>query len=222
MRTIPSTLAALAVLLAGCKDKSENQINPTNTAPIADAGPDQTEDGDAAISLDGSGSYDPDGDQITYMWSFDTLPSGSNLASREAPFTSNHTTTASTSFTPDAVGTYIVKLTVADGSTVSAPDLVIITVSEGDLPVANAGLDKSAAEGATVTMDGTGSYDPLGRALTYSWTFAQVPTASALTGLSSADTTAPSFVPDAGGVYIAALDRPVRALAVGTWAKVQL
>jgi REJ domain/PKD domain len=205
MRTISSTVAVAAALLAGCKDKSDVGLTDINTSPIADAGPDQTVTGDAAVVIDGSGSYDPEGDQITYMWSFDTLPAGSSLASREAPFTTNHTTTAGSGFTPDAVGTYIIALSVADGSMVSSPDLVVITVTEGEVPVANAGDDVTATEGATIALNGGGSYDPLGRALTYTWTFAQVPTASTLTTLSSADSVTPSFVPDAGGVYIAAL-----------------
>ncbi|MEO7653388.1 MAG: OmpA family protein, partial [Bryobacteraceae bacterium] len=39
-----------------------------NSAPVADAGPDQIGVAPGTIRLDGSGSYDPDGDPITYEW----------------------------------------------------------------------------------------------------------------------------------------------------------
>src|SRR5690606_21463742 len=48
--------------------------SPQNVAPIADAGPDQTltdsdDDGEEEVTLDGSGSTDPDGEIVTYSWS---------------------------------------------------------------------------------------------------------------------------------------------------------
>ncbi len=45
----------------------------SNNIPVADAGPDQlvcTWDGMAEVTLDGSGSYDPDGDKLSYVWSW--------------------------------------------------------------------------------------------------------------------------------------------------------
>ncbi|MHC4661938.1 MAG: FG-GAP repeat domain-containing protein [Planctomycetota bacterium] len=45
-----------------------------NNPPVADAGPDQiinlTEGALASVMLDGSGSYDPDGDALTYLWAW--------------------------------------------------------------------------------------------------------------------------------------------------------
>jgi hypothetical protein len=45
-----------------------------NTQPVAEAGPDQNVfawiDGNAAVILDGSKSYDPDGDKLSYLWNW--------------------------------------------------------------------------------------------------------------------------------------------------------
>lgn len=56
-------------------------------------------------------------------------------------------------------------------------------------PVPNAGLDQSAAVGASVQLSGSGSLAPRGRSLTYRWRQAEGPPVS----LSGASTATPSF-----------------------------
>ena len=51
-----------------------------NTPPIADAGPDQTALIGDTVELDGSGSTDADGDELTFAWSLTLVPAGSGAA----------------------------------------------------------------------------------------------------------------------------------------------
>jgi|GEM_PF-1533643 len=136
--------------------------------PVANAGPDKTvyapAGGHATVTLDGSGSHDPEGSPLQYSWTWTigTLTYHSTAVKPTIQF---------------AVGQYAIQLIVFDGTYYSNPDTVQITVLQtgGLAPVANAGTDKtvyaSAGGYASVTLDGSGSYDPEGSSLQYSWTW---------------------------------------------------
>ncbi len=214
-RLLPvAALLTAPILLGGLCDngtKPDTAPEVVNNAPIANAGSDISQPADQAVDLDGHSSYDPDGDSITYHWSFEHLPDGSTLEEREAPFARNHdATAASTTFTPDVIGTYVIELFVQDihGAN-SAPDYVVVVAEEPESrPVADAGDDLVLVIGDTANLDGGSSYDPQGRPLTYAWSLVDVPDASGLGTSSMSGTTSAqaSFVPDTKGVYIANLE----------------
>jgi 6-phosphogluconolactonase (cycloisomerase 2 family) len=91
-----------------------------NPPPIANAGPDQTVLVKQTVTLDGSASSDPDGDPLTFQWSFTSIPIGSR-ATLSAPTATRPT------FMVDLPGSYVVQLIVNDGTANSASDSVTIT-----------------------------------------------------------------------------------------------
>lgn len=199
----------LFLLLAACSGSTgtgNDSKDPAavNHAPVAEAGAPITQTADAPVTLSGAGSSDPDGDPITYHWTFDHLPEGSALATKEAPFSPNHTADGlGTVFMPDVLGTYVVQLVVKDNKGLESPaDFVVVTISAPEnLPVANAGVDQTGRVGTAVNLSGAASFDPLGRDLTYSWSVLAKPTTSSLSALSGSNTAAASYTPDSAGVY---------------------
>ena len=165
-----------------------------NSPPVADAGSDQTANVGETVSLNGSGSSDPDGTGLTYSWSFQSRPTGSSA-------TLSGATTATPSFTPDVGGEYVARLTVSDGSASDSDD---VTIDVNGPPTANAGPDQAANVGEVVQLDGTGSTDPNGDALSYSWSFQTRPGGSQA-ALQNANTATPTFTPDVGGTYMVSL-----------------
>jgi len=167
-----------------------------NTAPLANAGPDETVPVGTLVTLDGTQSSDVDGNPLTYHWLFTSIPTGSGA-------TLSNPTTAKPTFTADTPGQYIAQLVVNDGTVDSLPDTV--TISTGNtIPLANAGPDQTVSVGSTVTLDGTGSTDADGNSLTYQWSFVSVPMGST-TNFSNPATAKPTFVADKAGQYVTQL-----------------
>jgi hypothetical protein len=97
---------------------------PGNTAPVANAGPDQTVQLGATVTLNGSRSNDVDGNPLTYQWTFVTVPTGSSALLLNP-------TNVMPTFMATVAGQYVIKLLVSDGTVTSAQDTVTITTTGG-------------------------------------------------------------------------------------------
>ena len=123
----------------------------SNVSPVANAGPDQTvavgSDCRAAVNLDGTGSSDPDKDELTFTWtgSFGTI---------QGP-----TPTINLS-----LGTHTIKLTVEDGKGGVSTDTVEIKVEDKKPKVSGGAYfyPESSTYRASFSMDLNGSCPPSG------------------------------------------------------------
>lgn len=80
------------------------RVRTGNDPPVADAGPDQLNAPVGTVVLDGSNSYDPDGDPLTYQWVLEQGPAVSI----------NNQTSAKASFVAGVGQFYSFRLTVKD------------------------------------------------------------------------------------------------------------
>ncbi|MAU09760.1 MAG: hypothetical protein CL607_08065 [Anaerolineaceae bacterium] len=139
---------------------------PTNAAPTANAGADQTvtdsdNNGTESVTLDGSGSSDSDGTIVSYSW---------QVSSVEVATGVNPSINLS-------VGVHTITLVVTDDDGATASDDVVITVDSpttNEAPTANAGADQTVTDSdnsgsEAVTLDGSGSSDPESGTLRFIW-----------------------------------------------------
>lgn len=106
----------------------EKQITVTeavNDAPTADAGENITAQVNETVTLDGSNSSDPNGDDLEYQWTSASNPVG-------AQFTIENADQAQASFVPDRAGTYVFRLRVTDPFGVSDTDNLDVIVSDSE------------------------------------------------------------------------------------------
>jgi len=138
-----------------------------NSAPVADAGPDQIGVAAGTVTLNGSGSFDPEGDPLTYAW---TQIAGPNVSLTGA-------NTATATFTAAAGQSYAFRLNVKDpgglqGSartsvtTTAAPNIIIarFTATPSSITRGSSTLLEWNVQGATtVTISpDLGTVQPIG------------------------------------------------------------
>lgn len=162
--------------------QAEIRVNTGNSAPMARASAPATVERGTTVVLDGSGSFDPDGDTLHYRWNFPPYSTSGVGASNVPPLANTATIRNSGSavaeFTPDAVGNYDVILTVYDGSVAVSQKLTIaVTRPAGATnvpPVAVIGSGAAHHEcevGGYCGLSSYRSHDADGDARTYLWTY---------------------------------------------------
>ncbi len=148
------------VKLAGADDGSPNAI-PTARAVVVTPQSGKGFAGDSFV-FSGATSSDPDGDPLTYRWTFgvDGTPPQ---------------TGAEISHIFEVAGEFLVMLTVTDPSGASDDATVLVTVDprndpNAPVPVIGTG-PRSGAAPLTLTFNGQNSFDPNGDPITYRWDF---------------------------------------------------
>jgi hypothetical protein len=184
------------ILTSGGVQFDGSQISWSFNSPVANPGPPQTVPVLSTVTLNAGGSTNPSGiGTLTYSWSIQTAPAGSTA-------TLSNANSVTATFKPDSVGTYVIALTVSNGSQAAT---ATVTVSTTDVPpTANAGPNQTAAVGSPVTLNGTKSFDLNNQPLAYTWSMISAPPKSAA-AIYSLRSPIAGFVPDIPGIYIVGL-----------------
>ena len=128
--------------------------------PTANAGPNQEVASSSIVTLNGSGSTDPESDSLTYSW---TKIAGPTIT------LSNNEDVQPTFTAPTGPTTITLRLEVNDGTSTSTDSVTITILAPPLPPIADAGPDKTGYINDIITLDSTASTDPNGDALTYEW-----------------------------------------------------
>jgi len=202
---IPAVLIAL-LMVSGCgidtffSNKFNEAIDPPEkevipTAVIADSNRKVLVG--STVILDGTYSYDPQDESLTFAWVLAEIPNGSTA-------TISSSTNAVVSFVADKGGTYVVTLQVTNQSgkisNIATAYIDATSNLDNHPPVAIAGADQSATLGDVVVLDGSASFDEDGDTIQYSWAVVGAPSGSSyqLDGRGSSQA---FLTPDIVGTY---------------------
>jgi PKD repeat protein len=144
---------------AGDSDSANTTANIgfANVAPIANANGPYSGTVGTDVIFDSTGSSDPDGTIVSYLWDFGDGFTGTGPMPGHA-------------YAAD--GTYVITLSVTDDAGDMGMDQTTATISlANQAPVANANGPYTGTEGIAVSFDATGSTDLDGSIVAYDWDF---------------------------------------------------
>ncbi len=128
-----------------------------NQPPTADANGPYSGTINQAVQFNGSGSTDPEGGPLSYVWNFGDGSSGTGATPTHS-YASN--------------GVYTVNLVVTDNAGASDSATTTATIGVGNLPPnADANGPYTGSVGVPVQFNGAGSNDPDGSIAAYNWDF---------------------------------------------------
>jgi len=171
----------------------------TNLPPVANAGKNQEVILSKVVILDGTLSFDPNKDQLSYKWFIIKQPDNN------IPDIKNQKS-AKAILVPSVEGEYVIGLVVNDGKLQSEVSTVTINVcttqceQTNQKPVAHAGEKQIVSLDQIVNLNGSESYDPDGKELKYLWYIISKPATSKAT-LANFDSVVSIFKPDIAGEF---------------------
>ena len=149
-----------------------------NRGPVANAGGPYSGDAGTTVTFSAAASSDPDGDALTYAWSFSDGGTANGVNPRRSYQTA---------------GTFSATLTVTDGHGGTATNTAAVTITAANRPPqASIGGPYSGETGQAVSFSAAASTDPDGDTLSFAWTFGDGATGSG-SGAAHAYATAGSF-----------------------------
>jgi pimeloyl-ACP methyl ester carboxylesterase len=118
--TVGSEVGGVGAASANGGEQSVNLVLKTagKLLPFAEANGPYLGVAGQPVTFDAGGSYDPDGDNLSYLWS----------QTAGNPVTLSGNATVQTTFTPTVADNYTFQIVVNDGKLNSAPDSVVISV----------------------------------------------------------------------------------------------
>ena len=148
--------------------------------PYVNQGPTVVVPGDVTVGeqtnvvLSASGSFDPDGDNLTYQWTQTAGPSVSIINATSA--VANFVTEPMHWNDPDILYTFIVGVSDGINPTEYGTINVTATADANSAPVTQAVVNELVNGGETVTFVDSSTYDPDGDSLSFVWTQISGPT----------------------------------------------
>jgi ribosomal protein S27AE len=172
------------------EDSMKVTVIKPNDLPVAVTGKDLSGYVGDTFILDGTGSYDIDGDLVAFQWT---------CTSHTVTLTDD--TTSTPEFIPSEQGTFRFTMRVMDDNMTwslnqDTINVTAVEVGENVLPVADIGSYPPVMRGDTITLDGTNSTDPDGTIISYEWTCT-----SHTVSFTGQNTSNPSFTASEAGTY---------------------